>query len=79
MLAERPAMIRIAANAVMSRLKRRNEPDLGMVSGSVVMVYRSGFKGPFFAISQVEVVFDHHFDQPLEIDFRRPAEFIASF
>jgi hypothetical protein len=43
------------------------------------MVYRSGFKGPFFAISQVEVVFDHHFDQPLEIDFRRPAEFIASF
>jgi len=34
---------------------------------------------PVFAISQVEVLFDHHFDQPLEIDFGHPAEFIASF
>ena len=48
-----------------------------MWNGSFLL--RSGFNSPFFAISQVEVVFDHHFDQPLEIDFGRRAEFIASF
>ena len=51
----------------------------GCSCGMALFLLRSGFKSPFFAISQVEVVFDHHFDQPLEIDFGSQAEFIANF